>query len=57
MLAWRRSNPRVSQRGRHRVGAPLRDRYARFVELANKGARELGFANLGTQSLLRRPAA
>lgn len=33
--------------GWHRVGAPMRDRYARFVELSNKGARELGFANTG----------
>jgi peptidyl-dipeptidase A len=33
--------------GWHKVGAPMRDRYARFVELSNKGARELGFANTG----------
>ena len=33
--------------GWHRVGAPLRQRYSRFVELSNKGARELGFANTG----------
>jgi peptidyl-dipeptidase A len=33
--------------GWHRVGAPMRQRYARFVELSNKGARELGFANTG----------
>jgi peptidyl-dipeptidase A len=33
--------------GWHRVGAPLRDRYRRFVELSNKGARELGFTDLG----------
>ncbi|HEX2780124.1 MAG TPA: M2 family metallopeptidase [Gemmatimonadaceae bacterium] len=33
--------------GWHRVGAPMRQRYARFVELSNKGARELGFANAG----------
>jgi peptidyl-dipeptidase A len=33
--------------GWHRVGAPMRDRYARFVELSNKGARELGFADTG----------
>ena len=25
----------------------MRDRYARFVELSNKGARELGFADTG----------
>jgi peptidyl-dipeptidase A len=33
--------------GWHRVGAPLRPRYERFVQLANKGARELGFADAG----------
>src|SRR5687767_1557073 len=31
----------------HRVGAPMPDRYSRFVELSNKGARELGFADTG----------
>ena len=29
------------------VGAPMRDRYSRFVALSNKGARELGFADTG----------
>ncbi len=29
------------------VAPPMRDAYARFVELANAGARELGFADLG----------
>ncbi len=33
--------------GWHAVGAPMRDRYSRFVELSNKGARELGFADAG----------
>jgi len=33
--------------GWHRVGAPMKDRYARFVELSNKGAKELGFADAG----------
>ena len=33
--------------GWHKVGAPMRDRYARFVELSNQGARELGFADTG----------
>jgi peptidyl-dipeptidase A len=33
--------------GWHRIGAPLRTRYSRFVELSNKGARELGFSNTG----------
>jgi peptidyl-dipeptidase A len=34
--------------GWHKVGAPMRDRYSRFVELSNKGARELGFKDTGT---------
>jgi peptidyl-dipeptidase A len=38
---------RAAWEGWHRVGAPMRDRYVRFVELANKGARGLGFADVG----------
>jgi peptidyl-dipeptidase A len=34
-------------RGWHGVGAPLRQRYERFVTLANKGARGMGFADAG----------
>jgi peptidyl-dipeptidase A len=33
--------------GWHRVSPPYRERYARFVELANQGARELGYADTG----------
>ena len=33
--------------GWHRIGAPMRDRYSRFVSLSNEGARSLGFANTG----------
>ncbi len=33
--------------GWHKVGAPMRQRYARFVELSNKGAREMGFPDVG----------
>jgi peptidyl-dipeptidase A len=33
--------------GWHRVGVPMRDRYKRFVELSNKGSRELGFTDTG----------
>ena len=33
--------------GWHKVGAPMRQRYTRFVELSNKGSRELGFADTG----------
>ena len=34
--------------GWHTVAVPMKDLYARQVELANEGAAELGFANLGT---------
>jgi peptidyl-dipeptidase A len=33
--------------GWHKVGAPMRDRYARFVKLSNQGAREIGFKDTG----------
>jgi peptidyl-dipeptidase A len=33
--------------GWHAVGAPMRDRYSRMVQLGDKGARELGFADAG----------
>jgi peptidyl-dipeptidase A len=33
--------------GWHAVGAPMRGRYSRMVVLANKGARDLGFADVG----------
>jgi len=33
--------------GWHEVAPPYRDRYARFVELSNQGARELGYADTG----------
>jgi peptidyl-dipeptidase A len=33
--------------GWHAVGAPMRKRYARFVELSNQGARDLGFKDTG----------
>lgn len=34
-------------RGWHAVGAPMAGPYAHYVELANKGAREIGFADVG----------
>lgn len=34
-------------RGWHSIGVPMRDRYARFVSLANAGARAMGFADAG----------
>src|SRR5262249_17790112 len=33
--------------GWHAVGAPMRQRYARMVDLGNKGSQELGFADAG----------
>ena len=33
--------------GWHTIARPMRPRYTRFVELSNKGARELGFGNTG----------
>ncbi len=33
--------------GWHALGAPMRQRYARMVELGDKGSRELGFADAG----------
>src|SRR5215471_10051517 len=33
--------------GWHAVGAPMRERYARVVELGNAGAHELGYADVG----------
>jgi len=33
--------------GWHAVGAPMRERYARMVELGNAGSRQLGYADVG----------
>lgn len=33
--------------GWHRVGAPMRERYLRFAELSNQGARGMGFKDAG----------
>jgi peptidyl-dipeptidase A len=33
--------------GWHAIGAPMRDKYARFMELQNIGARELGYRDTG----------
>ncbi len=38
---------RAAWEGWHRVGAPMRERYVRYVELANAGSRVLGFADAG----------
>jgi peptidyl-dipeptidase A len=34
-------------RGWHAIAVPLKPRYARYVELANEGARDIGFADVG----------
>lgn len=34
-------------KGWHTISVPMRPKYARFVELGNEGARELGFGNMG----------
>jgi peptidyl-dipeptidase A len=33
--------------GWHKVGAPMRQRYARFIQLSNQGAKELGYKDTG----------
>jgi peptidyl-dipeptidase A len=33
--------------GWHKIAVPMRDRYARFVQLSNAGAKELGFKDTG----------
>jgi peptidyl-dipeptidase A len=38
---------RAAWEGWHTVGPPMRKDYQRFVELSNKGAKELGFADTG----------
>jgi peptidyl-dipeptidase A len=35
-------------RGWHTISPPMKPKYERFVELANQGARTLGFADMGT---------
>src|SRR5829696_5626294 len=48
-LATSRNYDRLTEawKGWHDIGAPMRDNYTRFAALANEGARELGFKNLG----------
>src|SRR5207247_7027765 len=38
---------RAAWEGWHTIAPPMRKDYARFVELSNKGAKELGFADTG----------
>ena len=34
-------------KGWHSISPPMRERFARYVELGNKGAKEIGFADMG----------
>jgi peptidyl-dipeptidase A len=34
--------------GWHKISVPMKDKYARFVQLSNKGAKELGFKDTGS---------
>jgi peptidyl-dipeptidase A len=49
ILAESRSEPelRAAWEGWHTIAPPMRKDYTRFVELSNKGAKELGFADTG----------
>jgi peptidyl-dipeptidase A len=49
LLATSRDPARLLEawEGWHTISVPMRNDYRRFVDLANKGARELGFANTG----------
>ena len=49
VLATSRESTELAQawRGWHSVAKPMRAKYSRYVELANKGAREIGFADVG----------
>jgi peptidyl-dipeptidase A len=49
VMAESRSEPELRRvwEGWHTISPPMRTDYARFVELSNKGARELGFADTG----------
>jgi peptidyl-dipeptidase A len=49
VMAESRSEPELRQvwEGWHTISPGMRKDYARFVELSNKGARELGFADTG----------
>jgi peptidyl-dipeptidase A len=49
ILATSRDEKKIREawEGWHTISIPMRQDYARFVELANKGAKELGFADTG----------
>jgi peptidyl-dipeptidase A len=50
VLATSRKSTELTEawRGWHSVAKPMRAKYSRYVALANKGAREIGFADVGT---------
>jgi peptidyl-dipeptidase A len=49
ILATSRNNTELvdAWRGWHAISIPMKDKYTRFVELSNEGARGLGFADAG----------
>ena len=55
ILAKSRDEKQVREawEGWHTISVPMRKDYTRFVELANKGARELGFADTGAMWRLK----
>ena len=55
VMAASRDEARLRQvwEGWHTISVPMRGDYERFVELANTGARELGFADTGAMWLLK----
>jgi peptidyl-dipeptidase A len=55
VLAKSRNEKEVREawEGWHTISVPMRKDYTRFVELANKGARELGFADTGAMWRLK----
>jgi len=55
ILAKSRNEPEIREawEGWHTISVPMRKDYTRFVELANKGAKELGFADTGAMWRLK----
>jgi peptidyl-dipeptidase A len=55
ILAKSRNEPEIREawEGWHTISIPMRKDYTRFVELANKGAKELGFADTGAMWRLK----
>jgi peptidyl-dipeptidase A len=55
ILATSRDEKQIREawEGWHTISIPMRQDYTRFIELANKGARELGFADAGAMWRLK----